>query len=291
VINDQGLPEPCERSFPCDSPDCEVCIVVLDFAPAEFTMPDTICVDKQFTVTVTQDTSKYKEYIWDFGDATATQTVLFPVLSTTHTYNQPGTYTVTFTPKDYLCASTKKHDIVVLKTVASFDVVDSSQKPLFKFKNTSTGTNSKTKYLWDFGDGKTSTLENPEHTYGLLDTGCHTVKLTIDLACPDDTFRVVCNSYFFQVIVPNVFTINDDGVNDVFDIYIDGESYYDLTIFNRWDQKVFSSTVDDVNWNGKINNTGAEAPAGEYYFVFKYKTKADPDKMLSKKGIVTLIRK
>jgi len=44
------------------------------------------------------------------------------------------------------------------------------------------------------------------------------------------------------------------------------------------------------NWNGKVNNTGADAPAGEYYYNFKYKTKADPDKQIETKGIITLIR-
>jgi gliding motility-associated-like protein len=290
VYDDLGNANVCKRSFPCDT--CgNVCVVVLDFALAEFTAPDTVCVNDPITVTATKDTSIYTIYTWDFGDSLPIQTVNKPIYSVTHTYYKPGTYNILFTPKDYLCANTFSKKIVVLTTMANFDVVDSSQKPLFKFANRSTGTNAKTKYLWDFGDGKTSTDQNPEHTYALLDTGCHIVKLHIDLACPRDTFKTVCNSYFFQVIVPNVFTVNGDGINDVFDIYIVGQSYYDLAIYNRWGEKVFSSTVASLNWNGLVNNTGAPAPAGEYYYTFKYKTKAEPDKIITTKGILTLIRK
>lgn len=60
-----------------------------------------------------------------------------------------------FTPKDFLCASTASKTIVVQKTNADF-TIDSITvlKPTFKFFNKSTGTNSSTQYLWDFGDGK-----------------------------------------------------------------------------------------------------------------------------------------
>ncbi len=295
VINDLGQTNPCTRST-CDT--C-LCVTILDFALADFNTPDTVCVDDVITFQVTRDTLIYTEYNVDFGDGTAIEQFFKPVYTVNHTYTAPGNYAITFTPKDYLCASTKSKNIFVQKTNANFDVADSTNKPTFVFKNTSTGTTSKTKYTWDFGDGKTSNEENPTHTYALLDTGCHNVKLSIDLPCKDDTVKIVCNSYFFSVLIPNVFTVNSDGMNDVFDIAIEGEAYYNLSIYNRWGEKLFHSDSDNDpnnvndgnNWNGKVNNTGAESPAGEYYFTFEYKTKADPKKVFTNKGIVTLIRK
>ena len=290
VYNDLGQANVCKRTFPCDT-CAPLCVTVLDFALADFNSPDTVCVGDLVTYTVTKDTTIYKEYNFDYGDGGKDQ-VFFPTVSTTHTYTATGDFIITFTPKDFLCASTKSKNIHVQKTQAMFTVDSVSvEKPTFKFKNTSTGTNSKTKYSWDFGDGKTSNDENPTHTYALLDTGCHEVKLSLDLPCKSDTSFTVCNSYFFTILIPTVFTVNGDGANDVFDIAIDGEAYYECTIYNRWGEKLFSSTVDDVNWNGQVNNTGAVLPEGEYYYTFKYKVKSKPDEMITTKGIVTLIRK
>lgn len=288
VINELGNPIVCIRKFPCDT--CPpICITVLDYALAEFTAPDTVCVDEQFSVTA-KDTNTYSEYIWDFGDGSGDVTVNRPVFSTNHSYTTPGSYVITYKPKYFFCAKTDTHRVTVLSTTASF-TVDSSDKPTFKFTNTSTGTNSKTKYSWDFGDGKTSNEQNPTHIYALADTGCHNVRLIVDRNCPDTVEKIVCNYYTFHLVIPNVFTPEADGNNDVFDIDIDGEIYYNLSIFNRWGQKVFHSDVDDVNWNGKVNNTGADCDEGVYYYVFKYKTKADPETEVTRKGDVTIIRK
>ena len=296
VYDDLGNKLTCNRKFPCDT--CEgICVVVYDFVLADFSMPDTVCLGEVVTFTATQDTIIYSEYNWKFGDG-QTGTVNKPVYSTTHAYTAVGTYNVDFEPTYFLCAGTKRKPIVVVDTKADFGI-DSTEKPKFIFTDKSIGTNYKTKYFWDFGDGATSNEKNPTHIYALLDTGCHTVRLVIDLACQDTIEKTVCNSYFFNKIIPNVFTVNNDGVNDVFDIDIEGESYYNLTIYNRWGQKMFHSEIDGDgknpsdpnNWNGKVFNNGAEAPSGEYYFTFKYKVKSKPDEEVEEKGIITLIRK
>ncbi len=288
VINDLGQVNPCTRST-CDT--C-LCVTVLDFALADFTTPDTVCIGDIVTFTVTKDTTIYTEYNVDFGDGTAKEQFFKPVYTTTHTYTAAGDYPITFSPKDFLCASTKSKNIHVQTSNAAFDIDSLSKgKPTFIFTNKSTGTNAKTKYTWDFGDGDFSNEINPTHTYRIADTGCHNVKLSIDLLCKDDTTMIVCNDYHFSVLIPNVFTVNGDGKNDLFDIAIDGEDFYECTIFNRWGQKLFTSTKDDDNWNGNLNTTGAPLPSGEYYFVFKYSTKAAPKEILTNKGIVTLIRK
>jgi gliding motility-associated-like protein len=290
VFDDNGHQVTCIKKTPCDT--CPpICVTVLDYAPAEFTGPDTVCVNVPITVTA-KDTSIYDTYTWNFGETGAADTsVLRPAFTATHTYTTPGIYTITYKPTFYYCALTSSKTILVQDTKADFAVVDSLDKPKFVFKNLSTGTSASTTYHWDFGDGKTSTDKDPTHIYALEDTGCKTVTLTIDKNCPSTISRVVCNNYFFVLVVPNVFTPDGDGLNDVFDIKIDGELTYDLSIYNRWGQKMFNATVDDINWNGKVNNTGADAPDGVYYYVFKYSRKSDPDNKITLKGDVTLIRK
>lgn len=87
----------------------------------------------------------------------------------------------------------------------------------------------------------------------------------------------------------NVITPDDkDGKNDVFDPHIKGETSYNLEIFNRWGERVFSSTSSDNDWNGRVNNTGAPCPAGTYYYVWKFKLVGDVEKTV--KGTITLLR-
>lgn len=72
-----------------------------------------------------------------------------------------------------------------------------------------------------------------------------------------------------NLIVPNVFTPNNDGFNDVFRPEGKGIADYSLQILNRWGILVFESTQYNNGWNGKINNE--PAPAGTYYFLLMAK--------------------
>jgi PKD repeat protein len=116
---------------------------------------------------------------WDFGDGT-TSTEQNP----THTYASPGTYLVCLTiyDDDGGCTSHVCHHIVVNHPPASdchaaFSFEHDASGLGFQFNNSSTGTTIHTTYFWDFGDGTTSTEENPHHTYA--HTGIYTVCLFI----------------------------------------------------------------------------------------------------------------
>ncbi|MFN5621522.1 MAG: gliding motility-associated C-terminal domain-containing protein [Flavobacteriales bacterium] len=90
--------------------------------------------------------------------------------------------------------------------------------------------------------------------------------------------------------VPNVFTPNNDGLNDVFRPDGKGIADYSLQIFNRWGVLVFESLQYNSGWNGKINNE--PAPAGTYYFLLMAKDGLGNSLVGSEvlEGEVTLIR-
>jgi gliding motility-associated-like protein len=72
----------------------------------------------------------------------------------------------------------------------------------------------------------------------------------------------------FTITAPNLFTPNNDGVNDNFGITVSGLlSYGSLKVYSRGGKLVFNSTESTAGWDGKIN--GANAPAGTYYWVFE----------------------
>ncbi|WP_449405441.1 PKD domain-containing protein [Methanosarcina lacustris] len=118
---------------------------------------------------------------WNFGDGT-TSTDQNPV----HTYTSAGDYTVTLTVNNADGAASKDGTITVLQTtepvvpVANFtsDVASENAPLTVTFTDTSTGF--PTAWSWDFGDGTTSTDQNPVHTY--TSAGDYTVTLTVSNA-------------------------------------------------------------------------------------------------------------
>jgi len=120
--------------------------------------------------------SSYDTYSWEFGDGT-TGTGANP----TKTYTSTGSFPVTLTVTDSMgCTTTKTlpQNIYVGKPAASFTMSSSGGcSPLtVTFKNTTIGAPPGSKYSWDFGDGGSSTSQDPSHTYL---SGSYTVKLVI----------------------------------------------------------------------------------------------------------------
>ena len=153
---------------------------------------------------------------------------------------------------------------------------------LVRFTNESLNGQS---YIWFFGDTlwnndidtikTTDYLREPEHTYyyTVADSGkTYTLRLysESEYGCRDSIFFNI-NVEPSVIEFPNVFTPNDDGVNDEF-VLIDYKSIrsFKITIFNRVGQVVheFEGDVRDwEGWNGKVRDSNRDAPEGNYFFV------------------------
>ena len=127
------------------------------------------------TVTLTNTSQDADSYVWDYGDG---QSSLTSDISHTHFYSQPGSYTVILTAIKLNTAVTltRPSYITIFTTaVPGFQAAPiSGSLPLtVTFSNTSIGANQ---FLWEFGDGVTSTLAAPTHIY--TTAGNFTVTLT-----------------------------------------------------------------------------------------------------------------
>lgn len=89
-----------------------------------------------------------------------------------------------------------------------------------------------------------------------------------------------------NVFVPNVFTPNGDNANDVFTVFVNNVSYYNLMIFNRSGEKVYDSFNETQGWDGFYR--GKEAPPGVYVYVLNITFLDGVNQKL--KGAVTLLR-
>lgn len=127
---------------------------------------------------------------WDFGDGNVASTA-----NPSHTYAATGTYTVCLIAESVCGSDTicKSLNIVCDTPGVDFNAVVSAYDVDFIFASTVTGTAS---FSWDFGDGSTSILENPSHTYATA--GSYNVCLTVMDICGTDVFcqnvAVVCNA-------------------------------------------------------------------------------------------------
>jgi len=92
-----------------------------------------------------------------------------------------------------------------------------------------------------------------------------------------------------RIAVANIFTPNNDGINDTWNITIDesqGLQMNSLSIFDRWGNQVFHKAGSEIEWKGEIGSN--EAQAGVYFYKFIY---VDPDgKERVQGGDVSLVR-
>lgn len=127
-----------------------------------------------------------------------------------------------------------------------------------------------TNWLWNFGDSTISPFKVPgSHVY--KDTGTYTITLKVStgVACSDITSQNVRVYLPFTLYVPNAFSPNNDGVNDVFLPKADGLvlSEYNMTIYDRWGSKLFYSTDINKGWNGTVNGGSEIVPIDCYVYV------------------------
>lgn len=145
-----------------------------------------------------------------------------------------------------------------------------------------------TQYMYFLPDGSIQTSSSFE--YSNTDTGTHCIQLILatDYGCVDSAtacYRVIPE---YSLYVPNAFTPNGDGLNDMFQIKGVGISDFDMSVFDRWGVLLFHSTDLQKGWTGHHQETYQPVMQGVY--VFKVEVKDIWNKYHSVVGKVHLIR-
>lgn len=224
------------------------------------TGPDTACVNTAATWTNGSSPAP-SNMTWNFGDGSKVQTAS-PV---TKTYSTAGNYTLQLVNKYGGCIdSISKLVHVLAAPVPDFtaDRTAGCQQPLtVSFTDATTG--SPVQWLWDFGDGSTSTSKNPQHTY--TQTGTFDVKLTVTGAggCPVTTKKTA-----FITIKAPVVNINGGGTLGT---CIKG-SAGDSTTINPTATINSIVSVTGYNWSAPGSNEGSSTSPTP---TFTYNTAGD----------------
>lgn len=136
---------------------------------------------------------------------------------------------------------------------------------------------------WSFGDGDSSFIQNPSHTYNGGESYHVTLVVTNSNGCVGSASQVI--EIFQELVVPNIITPNDDGTNDFFLIKSAGIKSFELIIVNRWGNTVFVTNDPAVVWDGKTN--GKPVEEGVYFYKLKASSSS---KEYNYQGNVTVIR-
>lgn len=245
-------------------------------------IPPQVCLGESInfesSIVMTGDTGPIQTYDWQFGDGNSAGTE-----HTSHTYTAPGTYNVSF----YAISTTGCEDIITKQVevspipVADFTVAPVCNEDNSVFNDASTVNpidgNVIDSWSWDFGDGNSSTAQNPSHIYA--DENVYNVTLTVEtnkgctnsfttqatvypLPLPDFSTVPVCleeaTSFVDQSGVSNNHTSNQitdwawdfgDGntstAQNPFHTY-QGEGFYTTTLTLTTNNGCVASTTDEI---------------------------------------------
>ncbi|MCB9184973.1 MAG: PKD domain-containing protein [Flavobacteriales bacterium] len=243
-----------------------------------------------FTVQNAPDASEVKGVLWNFGDGS------FSVDQTpSHVFTKAGRFEVTLSYSTSRGSLIQKPvtDVIVIHEVpeASFVPIkqdDPEKVPSVHFENKSLGGVS---YLWDFGDGHTSTLRIPSHVYKTK--GNYPVSLTVTnaIGCVDRTERNVKIEEDYNLHAPHAFSPNGDGLDDSFipDALTTLGVRFHMRVHDPVTGQLLFETSDPKRpWNGRVGGKGEPCASGDYLWMVEMK---DGEKLGGTyTGTVSLVR-
>ncbi len=248
----------------CNSPDSLVQQVFVNpLVEARIETPATGCAP--YDAVFTNTSLAGRTFEWNFGDG-STSTEVNP----THTYNDPGTYTVSLVAIDSGTCNIID-DTSVTITVSNRPTAEFSHTPVVPVQNKPTiFTNLSTggvRYKWLFGDGDSvvkNTRDTVLHQYN--ETGTYNACLITynQFECTDTVCREVQADILPLLDVPNAFTPGKFGRNSLIRVEGFGIAKINFRIFNRWGQLVFETNDRRGAWDGTFK--GQPQPVDVYQY-------------------------
>lgn len=227
-----------------------------DVPPVDY---DTKC-DGDLTVFDILNKSNIDNVSWDFGDAG--NTTPGSGLSPQHLFSRPGDFTVTMTETfnglNFVTTFPVHIDSLPPKILPdSLYIFPGSTIPLY-------GPVDMYSYLWQDGSNNIA--------FNVTEEGLYSVTYEDINCCTNaDSTKIIA----LDIKVPNAFTPNGNGLNDIWRALgpDDGIEDFNLAVYNRWGQLLWDSSVFGTGWDGTFN--GELMPAGVYAWVMTFNVKGN----------------
>lgn len=264
-------------------------------APFEATVPDIVSADDTLACHATANlqgavSGVYTSVHWQGGAGS---------------FSAPDAWGTTYAPANgesgdvalFFCAVTNCGDTLCSQTnlfiqpgpQAAFSWTPdtaSVSNPTVEFAASASGVSS---WAWQFGDPALGYATGPSAAFTFPGSGCYPVILAVGngSGCTDSLTRVVCVAGSDTLVVPNIFTPNGDGINDVFRVEGGDLASLDVLVFNRWGQLVARMQRTKQVWDGHTPD-GEAVPDGTYFYTLR--AEAAAGKVIGQSGTITLLR-
>ncbi|MBP9882658.1 MAG: gliding motility-associated C-terminal domain-containing protein, partial [Chitinophagales bacterium] len=207
----------------------------------------------------------FSNYVWNDGSNSETLAV-----------NEMGSFSVIVTDQNGCTATDTLVIYDVFASPVNFLPADTTACGVFSMLITVNGYSS---YQWSHGfTGETAEISAP---------GSYTLEVKDANGCTGSDLIIVEADCEQAVLMPNAFTPNGDGLNDVLKpVLLDDISDYELTIFNRWGELIFRSADPDEGWDGREGKIASVIE--QYVWTVRYKNGNGVDQF--EKGSVALLR-
>ena len=236
-----------------------------------------------------QSSSSIQSCYWQFGDGSS-----MAGLNVTKCYKNAGNFDISSKFTDINgCANTATFTIETYPIpLADFNY--ESSKPIInepvEFTDASQGAKIAS-WTWNFSHLTNQVVLKSQTSLTYENPGTYVVALVVmsDKGCRDTAVKSITIGDDFGIFVPDAFSPNGDGLNDIFQPKGFGIVKYELNIFDRWGEKMFSTKDFNQGWNGSFTRRGEDLIQEDVYiWTIKLTTIFGKSKELS--GKVTLLR-
>lgn len=244
----------------------------------DITGPSSICVGEPVTLNATGGTS----YAWTPSSGLSCTNCPNP------TATPPSTTVYTVTVSNGTC-SAKDSVKLVVNAPPTGTACCSETIILGDSVSIHAASGGNVTYSWAPSSGLScTTCANPIANPTVTTTYTVTMTDTTDGCQVIDTVRITVNENCGQVFVPDAFSPNGDGQNDI--LYVRGSCIKTLefSVYDRWGNKVFETTDKSIGWDGKYR--GQPMNTGTYVYYLNAITDQTPEQTITRKGNVTLVR-
>lgn len=240
-------------------------VVFFDYGPMQ-TSGCPVMEVNFFDNSTTSGSATVINWLWDMGDSTFS---FFQ--NPTHYYEDEGIYNISLqvtTSDDCVYKDTLSYTVIVYpQPTAGFTYSPDSINIMFpqvEFTNTSSGA---VDVEWNFGDFDYSNDWDPVHEFA--DTGYYLVTQYVfnEFGCSDTAYQILRVEGNFWIYAPNTFTPDGNQHNQLFDIKAYGIETYQLFIYDRWGNLIYTVDEGDPGWDGTYNGTMCQD--GVYIWLLK----------------------
>jgi len=254
---------------------------------------EIICLGDKLTLSITNNDTTVLDYLWMpdesiVSGADGPNPMVMPMETTTYHVQILNTNYGCMT-EDSVTVTVSWFDPDFLEIFSDPDTIIAGSGEFFEFW---TNQDDDLTYMWSGPGIEDPTLPRIKATPGVDDMLMYSVTVTNPDGCQlmgilSKDLTVVdpeCNAD--GVFIPNAFSPNGDGENDVLQVYGNFISGMELHIFNRWGEEVFKSSSQSHTWDGTFEDE--KLPPGVYGFYLM--VECPPDKEYVTKGSIVLLR-